>query len=211
LASGLPMNNSRMYDGLTGRYTFSCPVRGEVRLPLSEFRLLERLPGASHPAVYKVTFACACGDDHEGLVTHDELDWAPLAGSDTSFVNLMTAHVEAAAEELLDVAAGRIRAGEWPWSFFCYPEERPRPVFPSAFRLLSAGADQIGLAVACPSCARTSVNVVSRPHVDVPFFNDRQIGVVEHIFMADRDATLDAFRAELYSAGFDARRRRLAA
>jgi hypothetical protein len=205
------MHNRHMYDGLTGRYTFSCPVRGEVRLPLSDFRVLERLPGACHPAVYKVRFACSCGEDHEGLVTHDELDWAPLAGIDSPFVNLMTAQVEPVADELLDFAATRIRAGEWPWTFFCFPEERPRPVFPSAFRLLSAGAEQVGLAVACPSCAQTSVNLVSRLHVDVPFFNDPHVGVVEHIFAADRDSTVEAFRAELYSAGFDSRRRRLAA
>jgi hypothetical protein len=200
-----------MYDGLTGRYTFPCPVRGEVRLPLSEFRVLERLPGASHPAVYKITFACTCGDDHEGLVTHDELDWAPLAGADTSFLNLMTTQLEKAADELLDLAATRIRAGEWPWSFFCYPEERARPVFPSAFRILSAGDEGVGLAVECPACARTSVNVVTRPHVDVPFYNDRLVGVVEHIFAADREQTVAAFRAELDSRAFDARRRDLAA
>jgi hypothetical protein len=211
LASGVPMNNRHMYDGLTGRYTFPCPVLDEVRLPLSDFRVLERLPGASHPAVYKVTFSCACGDDHEGLVTHDELDWAPLAGAEGSFVNLMTAQIQAAAEELLDLAASRIRAGEWPWSFFCYPEERPRPVFPSAFRVLAAGEDRVGVAVECPACARTSVNLVTRPHVDVPFFNDRRVDVVEHIFAADREHTLEAFRAELYSGAFDSRRRDLAA
>ena len=55
------------------------------------------------------------------------------------------------------------------------------------------------------------MNLVSRPHVDVPFFNDPDVGVVEHIFAADRDSTVEAFRAELYSAGFDSRRRRLAA
>jgi hypothetical protein len=200
-----------MYDGLTGRYTFPCPVRGEVRLPLSEFRALERLAGASHPAVYKVTFACACGEDHEGLVTHDELDWAPLAGGEETFVNLMTAQLEYACDELLDVAAARIKAGEWPWSFFCYPEERPRPVFPSAFRVLSPGAERVGVAVECPACARTSVNLVTRPHVDVPFYNDLQVGVVEHIFAADREQTVAAFRAELHSHEFDARRRELAA
>jgi hypothetical protein len=200
-----------MYDGLTGRYTFPCPARGEVRLPLSEFRVLERLPGASHPAVYKVTFACSCGDAHDGLVTHDELDWAPLAGADTTFLNLMTAQVEQASDELLDLAAVKIRAGEWPWSFFCYPEERPRPVFPSAFRVLSAGEERVGVAVECPACARTSVNVVTRPHVDVPFYNDRQVEVVEHIFAADREQTVAAFRAELHSHSFDARRRELGA
>ena len=200
-----------MYDELTGRYTFPCPVRGEVQLPLSDFRVLERLPGTAHPAVYKVTFACLCGHDHEGLVTHDELDWAPLAGCDMPYLNLMTAQVEGSGEEFLELAAVRIKAGEWPWSFFCYPEERPRPVFPSAFRVLSAGEERVGVAVECPACARTSVNLVTRPHVDVPFYNDSRVDVVEHIFAADRRYTLAAFRAELYSGSFDARRRDLAA
>jgi hypothetical protein len=140
------MNIRHMYDGLTGRYTFPCPVRGEVSLPLSEFRVLERLAGTSHPAVFKITFACSCGADHEGLVTHDELDWAPLAGADVSFLNLMTAQVEQASEELLDLAAAKIKAGEWPWSFFCYPEERPRPIFPSSFFLLAPADDGSRLA-----------------------------------------------------------------
>jgi hypothetical protein len=86
-----------MYDQLTGRYTFACPARGEVRIPLSRFRVLERLPGAAHPAVFKITFACDCGAEHDGLVTHDELDWAPLAGSDEVFLNVMTARLESAA------------------------------------------------------------------------------------------------------------------
>src|SRR5687767_12563833 len=87
----------RMYDQLTGRYTFACPARGEVRVPLSRFRVLERLLGAERPAVFKVTFACDCGTEHEGLVTHEELDWAPIAGSDAPFLNLMTARLESAA------------------------------------------------------------------------------------------------------------------
>jgi hypothetical protein len=200
-----------MYDQLTGRYMFACPARGEVRVTLSRFRILERLPGAAHPAVYKITFACECGGEHDGLVTHEELDWAPLAGADQAFLNLMTARLESAALELLDVAARHIQAGEWPWSFFCYPEERPRPVTPSAFRVLAGGGDELGLAVECPSCTHTSVNVVSREHVDVPFYNDRRVGVVEHIFARDRELALSAFRDELDSGAFDARRRDLAA
>jgi hypothetical protein len=200
-----------MYDGLTGRYTFSCPSRGEVRVPLSEFRVLRRLPGAAHPALYKITFACACGEEHEGLVTHEELDWAPLGGSDTSFLNLMTARFESASLELVERAASQIQAGTWPWSFFCYPEERPRPVYPSSFRVLSPGGGEVGLAVRCPACTQTSVNVVSREHVDVPFYNDRRVAVVEHVFALDREGALEAFRAELFSSAFDARRRDLAA
>jgi hypothetical protein len=200
-----------MYDQLTGLYTFACPARGEVRIPLSRFRVLERLPGAAHPAVFKITFACDCGGEHDGLVTHDELDWAPLAGSGEVFLNVMTARLESAALELLDLAARQIQSGSWPWSFFCYPEERPRPVTPSAFRVLSGSEAELGVAVECPTCAHTTVNVVSREHVDVPFYNDRRIGVVEHIFSADRELSLAAFRDELFSGAFDAGRRDLAA
>jgi hypothetical protein len=195
-----------MYDALTSRYTFACPSRGESRVSLSAFRELDRLPGAVHPAVFRVRFACVCGEDHVGLVAHDELDWAPLGLGAGVFLNLMTARLEALSTELSDVAARRIQAGEWPWTFFCYPEERPRPVFPSAFFLLAPGDGSLGLAVRCPTCTRTSVNLVSNEHVDVPFHNDAEIGVVRHVFGEDAFATLEAFRAELYSASFDVRR-----
>ena len=82
-----------MYDGFTGRYTFLCPVTGEVRVRLSRFRSLERVEGASHPSVYRVTFACPCEGQHEGLVSHDELDWAPLGLADVAFYNVMTARL----------------------------------------------------------------------------------------------------------------------
>jgi hypothetical protein len=195
-----------MYDALTSRYTFPCPARGETRVPLSSFRRLERLPGAAHPAVFRVTFACACGDDHLGLVAHDDLDWAPLGLIDLQFHNLMTARLDEVSDELADLNARRIQAGEWPWSFYCYPEERPRPVFPSSFSLLAPGGDALGLAVRCPTCARVSVNLVSAQHVDLPFHNDAHVGVVEHHFHGDALRTVEAFREELYSASFDVRR-----
>ena len=195
-----------MYDALTGRFTFACPTRGEARVTLSAFRRLERLPGAAHPAVFRVLFECVCGDEHDGLVSHDELDWAPLGLQGGVFLNLMTAHLDSIEEELCDLAARRIQAGEWPWSFFCYPEDKPRPVFPSAFFLLAPGDGSLGLAVRCPSCARTSVNLVSHEHVDVPFHHDGQVGVVEHVFSEDLQHTVEEFRAELYSAAFDNRR-----
>src|SRR3977135_321517 len=113
-----------MYDALTTRYTFACPSRGETRVKLSSFREVERLPGASHPAVFRVRFACTCGEDHLGLVSHDELDWPPLGPQDGTFLTLMTARLESLDSEFVDLAIQRIRAGSWPWSFFCYPEER---------------------------------------------------------------------------------------
>ncbi len=197
-----------MYDALTARYTFSCPLHGESKVRLSAFRALERLPGAVHPAVFSVRFCCSCGEDHAGLVAHDELDWLPLGLDSGLFLNLMTAKLEAAALELGARAAAQIQGGEWPWSFFCYPEERPRPVFPSSFFLLAPGAsrDALAVAVRCPACSRISVNLVSQQHLDLPFHNDRRVGVLEHVFPADLRATLEEFRAELHASTFDARR-----
>jgi hypothetical protein len=197
-----------VYDALKTRYSFSCPERGEASVALSAFRRIEQLPGAAHPAVFEVDFDCGCGEQHPGLVTHDELDWAPLGLAEGVFLNVMTARLEAVEDELADLAARRIGAGEWPWSFFCYPEERPRPIFPSSFFLLAPAEDRgaVGIAVRCPVCSSVSVNLVSALHVDVPFHNDSEIGVVEHVFAADADRAVEEFAAELDSARFDARR-----
>lgn len=198
-----------MYDALTARYTFSCPARGQARVALSSFRRVEQLPGPSQPAVFEVEFGCACGAEHPGLVSHDELDWAPLGlGGETTFVNLMTATVDPVEAELADLAARRIQAGEWPWSFFCYAEERSRPVFPSAFVVLapSERGEEVGVAVRCPVCGSVSVNLVSALHLDVPFHNDREVGVVAHVFASDAERVVEAFAAELSSSSFDTRR-----
>jgi hypothetical protein len=191
-----------MYDALTTRYTFPCPARGESRVRLSAFRVLDRLPGAEHPAVFHVVFDCPCGEEHPALVSDSELDWAPLGLAEDRFLNLMTARFEEVAPELTDLAVRKILAGEWPWSFFCYPEDRPRPVFPSSFFLLAPGDGTLGLAVRCPACGRVSVNLVSQEHVDLPFHNDAEIGVIPHVFAGD----VADFRDELDSGRFDARR-----
>src|ERR687892_692814 len=170
-----------VYDPLTSRYSFACPHGAEARVPLSSFRLLEQLPGPQHPAVFRVLFACGCGDEHPGLVSHDELDWAPLG-------------------------AARIGAGEWPWSFFCHLEARPRPMTPSALAVVAPGESSVGVAVRCPSCAAVSVNLVTHEHVDIPFWNDTRIGVVDHTFEADALRAIEEFRAQLQSARFDERR-----
>ena len=45
--------------------------------------------------------------------------------------------------------------------------------------------------------------------VDLPFHNDAEIGVVQHIFTSDTTQTLDEFCTHLYSSDFDARRLQL--
>ena len=196
-----------VYDPLTSTYSFPCPLGNEAKVPLSAFRLLERLPGAAHPAVYRILFSCRCGHDHPGLVSHDELDWAPLgAGAQTTFRNLMTSQDDSLASELAELAAARIRAGEWPWSFFCFLEGRPRPITPSSFALIAPGDGTFGVAVRCPACSAVSVNLVTREHVDIPFWNDARVGVVGHVFHTDALRAIDVFRAELLSARFDERR-----
>ena len=199
--------NENMYDPLTSTYSFSCPHRQVARIRLSAFRTLERLPGAAHPAVYRVQFACGCGGDHPGLIAHDDLDWAHLGTTiDLTFRNLMTAHDDPIAAELTDLAVGRIGAGEWPWSFFCFLEGRPRPITPSAFTLIAPGGDALGVAVRCPACSSVSVNLVTREHLDIPFWNDSRVGVVGYVFERDAFRELSDFRAELASAHFDERR-----
>jgi hypothetical protein len=198
-----------MYDALTTRYRFSCPRRGEASVPLSGFRRLDELPGPHHPAVFRVEFSCACGDVHPGLVSQDELDWAPLGlAEETSFVNIMTARRDPLALEFSELAALKIKAGSWPWSFFCWPEDRPRQVFPSAFWLLATGArgDRVVVAVRCPACAMLSVNIVSRDHVDLPFHNDRDVGVLTHDFADGYTRSLEGFGLDGASAAFESRR-----
>src|SRR5256885_16842403 len=112
-----------MYDVLRTQYTFSCPILGETHVRLSAFRELDRLPGAAHPAVYRVRFACSCGGEHPGLVSHDELDLAPLGiSAGPAFLNVMTAKLEDLALELRDLAARRIHGGQWPGRLFWSPE-----------------------------------------------------------------------------------------
>ena len=118
----------------------------------------------------------------------------------------MTAHDDPLTHELTDLAAARIGAGEWPWSFYCCREERPRPMTPSAFALIAPGEPLLGVAVRCPVCGSVSVNLVSREHVDIPFWNDARVGVVDRPFQREALHELDAFRAVLHSASFDERR-----
>jgi hypothetical protein len=157
--------------------------------------------------VYRIEFACGCGDEHPGLIAHDDLDWAHLGTMiDRTFRNLMTSHDDPVAVELTELAAGRIGAGEWPWSFFCFLEGRARPVTPSAFTLIAPGGGAFGVAVLCPVCGSVSVNLVTREHVDIPFRNDPNVGVVEHVFGRDALRAFADFRADLQSARFDERR-----
>ena len=194
-------------DALTGTFLLQCPVAGPSKVRLSSFREIERLPGPAHPAVYRVVFGCSCGDEHVALVAHDDLDWAPLGlGEGVTYVNLMTSRRDDLSIELSDLASTRIGRGEWPWCFFCYLENAPRPVTPSAFRMLASSLDTVAVAVRCPACGSTSINLVSRPHVDVPFHSDARIGVVERVFEADAMRTVHAFRTELASASFDEKR-----
>lgn len=190
-----------MVDALTGTYRLSCPHRGEARVRLSAFRELDLLPGAAHPAVFRVRFACACGEEHTGLVSHDELDWGLLGITpDRTFTG------DDVAFELALHTVERLERGEWPWTFFCYLESRSRPVTPSSFLAVSGSATGLGVAVRCPVCDATSVNLVSEQHVDVPFVHDRHVGVVDHVFDADAARALEQFAAELASPAFDVRR-----
>ena len=186
------------------------PGAGEARVALSSFRRLEQLPGPAQPGGLRGRVRLRLRRASiPGLVSHDELDWAPLGlGGEATFLNLMTASVEPVEVELADLAARRIQAGEWPWSFFCYAGGAPAAGVPLGVPRARSGRarSEVGLAVRCPVCASVSINLVVAQHLDVPFHNDREIGVVAHIFVADAERAVEEFVAELYSARFDSRR-----
>ena len=194
-------------DALTATYRFPCPRGGTARVRLSSFREIERLPGPSHPALYRIVYHCPCGGEHVALVGHDELDWAPLGLDGTiTYVNLMTSRRDDLSTELTELASHRIGRGEWPWSFYCYLEAAARPVTPSSFRLLAHAVESVAVAVSCPVCGSTTINLVSSSHLDVPFHSDASVGVVTHVFEENALRTIGAFQAELEAAEVDSRR-----
>jgi hypothetical protein len=52
--------------------------------------------------------------------------------------------------------------------------------------------------------------VVSEAHLDVPFYHDRVVRLIDRPFLDSRDLTVDHFHERLWSAGFDAERAKLA-
>jgi hypothetical protein len=202
-----------MYDALRASYRFHCPRRpdGEtVRVPLSSFRLLERLPGAAHPAVYRIAYDCPCGDRHVGLMSHEDLDYGPLHPVEQEFRNLLTGRTEPVGDELAEVARTHVQRGNWPWRLYCSTEARMRPVWPSSLAMVAPSASGreavLGVAMSCPGCGEVSLNLVTGAHLDVPFYHDRVVGYVDRPYGDGRDLTVEIFHAELHSARFDSER-----
>lgn len=194
-----------MFDQLRNRYALRCPETGDQAwVPVSAFRTIRRLRGATRPAVFRVAFDCAtCGGRHESLVSHDALDWEPLGTeSAETFTNLLTGRRELLATELVEQATDQLRRGNWPWSFWCHPESAMRPGFPSSLRFVTPehdhGDDRVGVLVRCFTCARHTVNIVSREHLDVPWHNDRAIAYVAQVFDGDRLEPEERFRHQLW-------------
>jgi hypothetical protein len=181
-----------------------------VRVALSSFRRLERLPGAVHPAVYRVEYDCGCGERHLGLVSHDDLDYGPLSTVEVEFRNLLTGRTEPVGDELAELARCQVQRGNWPWRLYCSPEGRLRPVWPSSLAMVApseAGRDGVvGVAMSCPGCGEVSLNLVSGAHLDVPFYHDKVVRYVDRPFGDGRDLTLEGFHHQLHSARFDTER-----
>jgi hypothetical protein len=203
-----------MWDALSRRFAFRCPVgtveRGPV--PLSAFLSVERLSGPAHPAVFQVHYGCAiCGGEHAALAPHDELDHAPLAGSSSvAFWDPMTGRIGGdLGHELAQDAADHLRRGRWPWSFWCAAERRLQPGYPSQLRFVARHEQLVGTAVTCSSCGESSLNLVSRRHLDEPFFHDRVVHSLGRP-VGDLDEH-ERFRSQLRSSRFDAHGTDLAA
>ncbi len=191
-----------MFDPITNRYLFRCPSTGNnIKVPVSEFRVIRRLRGATQPAVFRVLWHCTCGDKHESLVTHDALDWQPLIYDvPDTFVDLMTGRTDLLSAELEDHAMRHLCNGDWPWVFWCHPESSPQPGYPSKLRVVTPERDatgRIGVLVRCASCDRHTVNFVSRDHLDVPFHNDQAIGYLAHLMDGETVSDEESFRHEI--------------
>ena len=200
-----------MYDALTIRVHLLVPAaRRDARCACRASARLDRLPGAQHPAVYRVEFACGCGAEHPGLVTHDDLDWAPLGLADeTTFLNLMTSRLDSrrrrarrpgrcadqgggVAVELLLLARGAAAAG--------VPVGVPAARADGAGRSRRARGALPGLRQGLrePRHARARRRAVrERP---------RGGGGRAPVRRATPTRCCDEFHEELYSASFDARR-----
>ena len=144
--------------------------------------------------------------------SHDELDWAkPLAGAETPFVNLMTARSRRPRPRLPELAFTDFKAGDWLRSFFFATRKSSR--VPSSLPPSGplSGDERVG--VAAVSRVRADVGQPGQPrtHVDVPFYNDRRVDVVDSIRGRLRITSARRLRAEFIRALFDARRRDLAA
>ena len=193
-----------MFDQLRNMYSLRCPERDETEwVPVSSFRVIRRLRGATAPAVFRVVFDCSCGLRHESLVSHDRLDWDPL-GTDSveTFTNLLTGRRELLGTELVDRATDHLRRGTWPWTFWCHPERSMRPGFPSSLRFVTPehdhGTDRVGVLVRCFTCERHTVNIVTRDHLDVPWHNDEHIAFVAQLFDGEQLEPEEAFRHQLW-------------
>ena len=81
-----------------------------------------------------------------------------------------------------------------------------RPGYPSEVRYVAGRGDLVGVAARCAHCGEVSLNLVSRAHLDVPFFHDRVVHYLERPFGDSRDLTLEEFRGRLNSARFDSAR-----
>lgn len=199
-----------MYDPLRSCYRLPCPAAARpVDAPLSSFRRIERLPGPEHPAVHRVTYRCRlCDEDHPALVSERDLDCGAVTPpAELAFLNLLTGRREPLALEWEDLAGRELRRGNWPWTFFCADEHRARPGYPSRLTMLAPADDGplVGVAVTCAACAHVSINLVSRRHLDEPFFHDRVLYYVDRTFDGELDS-FERFRDDLWSSRFDEER-----
>ena len=180
-----------MYDALTRPLHLRVPdARGEPRRGSRPSASSTGSPGRRIRPSTSVRFACPCGDEHVGLVTHDELDWAPLGLGGGVFLNLMTSRLEPLGDRARRPRRAADRGGRVALELLLLPGGAAAAGLPvGVLRCSRRATAALGVAVRCPACATVSVNLVSPSHVDLPFHHDREIGVVEHVFAEDADGS----------------------
>ena len=202
-----------MYDALTTRYTFACPARGETSVRLSAFRrgrpAARRRPPGRVPRPLRLRLRR--GTPRPRLTRPTRLGAArPRRARDVPEPDdSPTRAARLGVRRPDDPPRSRPESGPGASSATPRSDRGPCSRPSSASSPQAHPTASIGLAVLCPACVRISINLVTHEHVDLPFHNDAEIGVVQHVFTSDTTQTLDEFRARLYSSDFDARRLQL--
>ena len=164
---------------------------------------LERLPAACQRCIACCSSAGAVRSTLASSRTTISTGHHSVRATDLTFRNLVTSHDDELSDGTHRHRCIANPGGEWPWSFYCCLEGPAAAGDAFRFRGHRARARRIWRGRPVPGLFRhvdqSRVPGARRPAV----WNDRRIGVVEHVFRRDGLRTIDEFRAELHSARFD--------
>jgi hypothetical protein len=146
------------YDTIQVGWSLACVEQARrIVVRLDAFRELEELPGAVHPALFRVAYRCpACRGRHLALIAGGDLDVAPLREPPPPYYDPLLGHMTWDGDAVSELWLQSIRRHRWPLVFQCCAERRAVPGWPSALRVLEPDREErtslYRVAYRCPSC-----------------------------------------------------------